>query len=138
MSLLPRYTSAELISEVPIRAVPIFFIQIVKLTPVVPGAPNHFAYVVTILKSVRILLSVAADADENVPTMPHITGRTATIRIAAATTPVISSIAETKVSEDMVLSYPVREVHPVFFHLLAFTGFLFFCRYGGELNLWHC
>lgn len=135
LSLFPTYTSADSISDFPIRAVPIFFIHTVTFTPAGEGGDDrYFAYVVTILKSVRMLLSVAADADENVPTMFQIMGRTATIRMEAATTPVISIIAETKVSEATV-SYPVREVHPVFFHLLVLGWFLLFCRYGRELDL---
>ena len=123
----PMRTSDWLTSANPIRLDPIFFTQTLAILV------DPWEYVVTILKSVRILVSVSADADENVPTMLQTTGRTATIRIAAATTPVISIMAETKVSEAKV-SDPVREVHPVLFHLGVLCRFLLFCRHGGELD----
>ncbi|WAC04105.1 MAG: hypothetical protein OS112_06435 [Methanoregula sp.] len=67
---------------------------------VAPPVPH--AYVVTILKSVRIRVSVSCDADENVLTMFQTIGKTAVIRIADATTAVISIMADTNVSEAKV------------------------------------
>ena len=131
-------TSDWLISANPIRLDPIFFTQTFAMY-LVPGAQAALphAYVVTILKSVRIRVSVSCDADENVDTIVQTTGKTAVIRMVAATTAVISIIAETKVSEAKV-SNPVREVHPVLFHLGVLCRLLLLCRQGGGvLDAWY-
>ena len=81
---------------------PIFFIQIVERPATFSGIGLPCVNQVTILKSVRIRASVSCDAVEKVETIVQTIGKTAVIRIAHATTAVISIIAETKVSEAKV------------------------------------